>query len=420
MGCIGPLACTVERTWERLIRGDSGIRPIDRFPTEDLPSKIAGFVPWQGEGSSVNAQAEEDKFDPSPIMPQKDWHKVDHFILYGLSAAIEAVRDAGWEAPSDEEKERTGVLIGSGVGGLDTIYNTAVLLKERGARRVSPFFIPSCLVNLAAGQVSIRYGFTGPNHAVATACSAGAHAIGDAYRLIQTHMADVMVVGGAEGGVCLIGVAGFSAARALSTHFNDRPTEASRPWDRDRDGFVVAEGSGILVLEELEHAKRRGAKIYAEVIGYGLSGDAHHITAPHPEGGGAYRAMRGALASASLSTQDIDYINAHGTSTPAGDQAELCGVQRLFGEQSSVWMSSTKSSTGHLLGGSGAIESIFCIKALETGCVPPTLNLHNPPEGNTIDLVPHTTRERPLEIVMNNSFGFGGTNASLIFKTFSS
>jgi 3-oxoacyl-[acyl-carrier-protein] synthase II len=403
----------------RLIRGDSGIRPIDRFETEDLPSKIAGFVPWKNERQTINAQEKDDRFDPSPLVPEKDWHKMDHFILYGLSAAVEAVRHAGWETPSEEERERTGVLIGSGVGGLDTIYQTSLTLREKGARRVSPFFIPACLVNLAAGHLSIRYGFTGPNHATATACSAGANAIGDAFHLIRAGAADVMVAGGAEGGVCRLGVAGFSAARALSIHFNDHPTEASRPWDRDRDGFVIAEGSGILILEELEHAKRRGAKIHAEVIGYGLSGDAHHMTAPAPDGAGAYRAMKAALSSASLSPQDIDYINAHGTSTLVGDKAELCGVQRLFGVHSSVWMSSTKSSTGHLLGGSGAIEAIFCIKALETGIVPPTLNLHNPPEDNTIDLVPHKAKERPLKVVMNNSFGFGGTNASLIFKTFS-
>jgi 3-oxoacyl-[acyl-carrier-protein] synthase II len=407
------LACSVEKTWKALINGKSGIRLIDTFDTTDLPSKIAGLVPWKKEDGS---SPDDETFDPSTVVPAKDQHKMDRFILYGLAAAIESVRDAGWEAPSDEEKGRTGVVIGSGVGGLETIYNTSVTLYDGGARRVSPFFIPSCLVNLAAGHVSIRYGFTGPNYATATACSAGAHAIGEAFHLIRHNLADVMVAGGAEGAVCRLAVAGFSAARALSTHFNDRPTEASRPWDKDRDGFIIGEGAGALVLEEYEHARRRGAKIYAEIVGYGLSGDAYHMTAPPPDGAGAYRAMKTALMSAGMNPQDVDYINAHGTSTPIGDQAELSSVQRLFGAQTRAWMSSTKSSIGHLLGGSGAIEAVFAVKTLCTHIVPPTLNLHVPPPDAAIDLVPRVAKERKITVVMSNSFGFGGTNASLIFK----
>jgi 3-oxoacyl-[acyl-carrier-protein] synthase II len=412
LGCVSPLACSVEKTWQRLINGESGIRAIDTFDTTDLPSKVAGLIPWKKE----NEDSHEEVFDPSTVVSAKDQHKMDRFILYGLAAAIESVRNAGWEDPSDVEKERTGVVIGSGIGGLETIYNTSVTLHDRGARRVSPFFIPSCLVNLAAGHVSIRYGFTGPNYATATACSAGAHAIGEAFHLIRQNLADVMIAGGAEAAVCRLAVSGFSAARALSTHFNDHPTEASRPWDKDRDGFVIGEGAGVLVLEEFEHARRRGAHVYAEMTGYGLSGDAYHMTAPPADGAGAYRAMKMALDSAALAPQDIDYINAHGTSTPTGDQAELSGVQRLFGPQARVWMSSTKSSIGHLLGGSGAVEAVFSVKALCTNIVPPTLNLHVPPPDATIDLVPHVAKERRLTAVMSNSFGFGGTNASLIFK----
>ncbi|MDR0407182.1 MAG: beta-ketoacyl-ACP synthase II [Holosporales bacterium] len=415
LGCISPLAYSAEKTWDRLIKGDSGIRSIDAFDTSDLPSKVAGFVRWEriGEGSAG------ENFDPSNIIPEKDQRKMDHFILYGLAAAVEAVRDAGWETPSEAEKERTGVLVGSGVGGLETICNTSITLHERGARRVNPFFIPACLINLAAGHIAIRYGFKGPNHAAATACSAGAHAIGDAFHLIRNNLADVIIAGGAEGAVCRLGVAGFAAVRALSTHFNDRPSEASRPWDAERDGFVVGEGAGILVLEELEHARRRGVPIYAEVIGYGLSGDAYHITSPASDGDGAYRAMKAALASAAITPQDVDYINAHGTSTPIGDKAELFGVQRLFGEKPKAWMSSTKSSIGHLLGASGAVEAVFCIKALCTGIVPPTLNLRTPPAENTMELVPCVAKERRLAVAMSNSFGFGGTNVSLVFRAFS-
>ncbi len=408
IGLVTPLGCGVDTTWRRLIKHESGIRKIDTFDVSDLSSKIAGLIP-HGEGPG--------KFNADDWLAPKEQRKVDDFILYGIAAAAQAVEDAGWQPEGEEERARTGVLIGSGIGGLQSIYNTSIVLHEKGARRVSPFFIPASLINLVSGHVSIRYGFTGPNHAVVTACSTGAHAIGDAARMIEREDADVMVAGGTEAAVCRIGVAGFAAARALSTHFNDTPERASRPWDRDRDGFVIGEGAGVVVLEEYEHAKKRGAKIYAEFSGYGMSGDAHHVTAPAPDGSGAYRSMRNALQSAKMEPADIDYINAHGTSTPLGDEIEHDAVKRLFGNAANkVSMSSTKSSIGHLLGAAGSTEAIFSILAMRDGIVPPTLNLENPSEGCDMDLVPHEAKEREVKTVLSNSFGFGGTNASLIFS----
>ena len=408
IGLVTPLGCGVDTTWRRLIKHESGIRKIDTFDVSDLSSKIAGLIP-HGEGPG--------KFNADDWLAPKEQRKVDDFILYGIAAAAQAVEDAGWQPEGEEERARTGVLIGSGIGGLQSIYNTSIVLHEKGARRVSPFFIPASLINLVSGHVSIRYGFTGPNHAVVTACSTGAHAIGDAARMIEREDADVMVAGGTEAAVCRIGVAGFATARALSTHFNDTPERASRPWDRDRDGFVIGEGAGVVVLEEYEHAKKRGAKIYAEFSGYGMSGDAHHVTAPAPDGSGAYRSMRNALQSAKMEPADIDYINAHGTSTPLGDEIEHDAVKRLFGNAANkVSMSSTKSSIGHLLGAAGSTEAIFSILAMRDGIVPPTLNLENPSEGCDMDLVPHEAKEREVKTVLSNSFGFGGTNASLIFS----
>ena len=355
-------------------------------------------------------------FNADDWMPPKDQRKVEPFILFAMAASVQAVEDSGWKPTDEESRERTGVMIGSGIGGLEGIADGALLIKEKGPRRLSPFFIPACLINLASGHVSIRYGFKGPNHSVVTACSTGAHAIGDATRLIQLGDADVMVAGGTEAAICRIGVAGFAAARALSTAFNDNPPAASRPWDKDRDGFVMGEGAGIVVLEELEHAVKRGAKIYGEVLGYGMSGDAYHITAPAPDGNGAFRSMRNALKSAKLDPEAIDYINAHGTSTPLGDEIELGAVKRLFGAQAyKLSMSSTKSAIGHLLGAAGSVEAIFSILAMRDGVAPPTRNLDNPSEGCDIDLVPHQARKRPIKYVLSNSFGFGGTNASLIF-----
>jgi 3-oxoacyl-[acyl-carrier-protein] synthase II len=408
MGLVTPLGCGVGPVWERLIDGQSGIRAIQDFDVSDMPCKIAGQVP-RGETASG-------LFNADDWMAPKDQRKVEPFIVYAMAAAVQAVEDSGWKPTDEEPRERTGVMIGSGIGGLDGIASTALVLQEKGPRRVSPFFIPACLINLASGHVSIRYGFKGPNHSVVTACSTGAHAIGDASRLIGLGDADVMVAGGAEAAVCRIGLAGFAAARALSTAFNDDPPAASRPWDKDRDGFVMGEGAGIVVLEELEHAKRRGAKIYAEVIGYGMSGDAYHITAPAPDGNGGYRAMRGALKSAALEPNQIDYDNAHGTSTPLGDEIELGAVKRLFGEAAyKLSMSSTKSAIGHLLGAAGSVEAIFSILAMRDGVVPPTRNLDNPSDGCDIDLVPHKAKERPVKYALSNSFGFGGTNASLVF-----
>jgi 3-oxoacyl-[acyl-carrier-protein] synthase II len=405
---VTPLGCGVETTWRRLLASQSGVGAIQAFDVSDLPVKIAGLVP-RGETASGLFNADE-------WVPPKDQRKMDEFIVYALTAATQAVEDSGWKPADAENRERTGVLIGSGIGGLPGIMEGVLTLHEKGPRRVSPFFIPSNLINLASGHVSIKYGFTGPNHAVVTACSTGAHAIGDAARMIIWDDADVMVAGGAEAAVCRIGLAGFAAARALSTNFNDDPPKASRPWDKARDGFVMGEGAGIVVLEELEHAKRRGAKIYAEVIGYGMSGDAYHITAPAEDGNGGYRAMRNALKRANLAPDQIDYINAHGTSTPKGDEIELGAVKRLFGDHAyKLSMSSTKSAIGHLLGAAGSVEAIFSILALRDGVVPPTLNLDDPSPGCDIDLVPHRAKERPVRYVLSNSFGFGGTNASLIF-----
>jgi 3-oxoacyl-[acyl-carrier-protein] synthase II len=407
-GMVTPLGVGSESVWKRLLDGQSGIRSIQNFDVSDLPAKIAGQVP-RGETASGDFNADD-------WVPPKEQRKMDEFIVYALAAAEQAVRDADWKPTDAEEKERTGVMIGSGIGGLPGITEGALTLHEKGPRRLSPFFIPSNLINLASGHVSIRYGFSGPNHAVVTACSTGAHAIGDAARLIMWDDADVMVAGGTEAAVCRIGIAGFAAARALSTGFNDEPHRASRPWDVKRDGFVMGEGAGIVVLEELEHAKKRGAKIYAEVIGYGMSGDAHHITAPAADGNGAFRAMRNALKRAQLNPDQIDYINAHGTSTPLGDEIELGAVKRLFGDAAyKVSMSSTKSSIGHLLGAAGSVEAIFAILAMRDGVVPPTLNLENPSPGCDIDLVPLKAKERPVRFALSNSFGFGGTNASLVF-----
>ena len=408
LGMLSPLACGVKMSWEKLIAGESGIGPITRFEVSDISCRIAGMVP-EGDGDPA--------FVADDWMAPKDQRKVDRFILYAVVAARQAIEDSGW-MPSDEESlERTGVMIGSGIGGLEAIAAGALLVEDRGPRRLSPFFIPSALINLASGHVSIRYGFRGPNHSVVTACSTGAHAIGDASRLIQHGDADVMVAGGAEAAVCRLGIAGFAASRALSTHFNDSPTRASRPWDIDRDGFVMGEGAGVLVVEELEHARARGAHIYAEVLGYGMSGDAHHITAPAPNGNGGFRAMRAALNDAGLNPEDIDYINAHGTSTPLGDEIELNAVKRLFGNAvDGIAMSSTKSSIGHLLGAAGSVESIFSILAINNGIVPPTLNLDNPSPGCDINLVAHVAQERTVRIALTNSFGFGGTNASLVFS----
>jgi len=408
MGMVTPLGCGVKPSWERLINSESGIRSIQSFDVSDLPCKIAAQVP-QGDTAAGHFNADD-------WMSPKDQRKVDPFIIYAMAASIQAVEDAGWKPEDEESRERTGVLIGSGIGGLEGVAETALLMKERGPRRLTPFFIPSCLINLASGNVSIRFGFKGPNHAVVTACSTGAHAIGDAARLIQLGDADVMVAGGTEAAICRIGVAGFVAARALSTSFNDNPPAASRPWDRDRDGFVMGEGAGIVVLEDLEHAQQRGAKIYGEVIGYGMSGDAYHITAPAPDGDGALRSMRNALRNAKLAPEDIDYINAHGTSTPLGDEIELGAVKRLFADHAyKLSMSSTKSAIGHLLGAAGSVEAIFSILAVRDGVVPPTRNLDNPSDGCDIDLVPHQAKERPVHYALSNSFGFGGTNASLIF-----
>ena len=412
LGLITPLGCGAPYVWELLLAGRSGVRAIQSFDVSDIPSKIAGQVP-QGETASGGFNADD-------YVSASERRKIDPFIVYAIAAAQQAVEDAGWQPDSEAECERTGVMIGSGIGGLQTIWDGSLTVHERGPRRLSPFFIPAALINLASGQVSIRYGFKGPNHSVVTACSTGAHAIGDAARLIALEDADVMVAGGAEAAVCRIGVAGFAAARALSTKYNDTPEAASRPWDEGRDGFVMGEGAGVVVLEELEHAKRRGAKIYAEVAGYGMSGDAHHVTAPAEDGDGAYRAMAAALKRAKLDPENIDYINAHGTSTPRGDLIELGAVRRLFGDHAgALSMSSTKSAIGHLLGAAGAAEAIFSILAIRDNVAPPTLNLDNPaPDCDGIDLVPHTAKERPVRAALSNSFGFGGTNASLVLAQY--
>ncbi len=409
LGMVSPLGCGVEPTWKRILNGESGARRIESFDVSDLQTKYACTV-VRGDGSN-------DTFNADKWMEPKEQRKVDDFIIYAVAAADQAIADSGLKFDTSDAQERAGVLIGSGIGGLNGIADTAILLKERGPRKVSPFFIPGRLINLASGYVSIKHGLKGPNHSVVTACSTGAHAVGDAARLIALGDADVMVAGGAESPISRIGIAGFNAARALSTDFNETPEKASRPYDKDRDGFVMGEGAGVLVLEELEHAQRRGARIYAEVIGYGLSGDAYHITSPSPDGDGGFRSMTAALKRAGLTASDLDYINAHGTSTPLGDEIELGAVERLLGNAASkVAMSSTKSSTGHLLGAAGAIEAIFAILAIRDNIVPPTINLDNPSVETAIDLVPHKAKKRDVNVALSNSFGFGGTNASVIVR----
>lgn len=414
MGMVSPLGDGVESNWAKLTNGQSGIRKIRQFDPEIMASHIAGEIPLASE-----EDAPDNAFDPDKYVEPKEQRKIDPFITYGIAAADQAIADAGWTPTEAEELERTGVMIGSGIGGLQSVDNTAITLKERGPRRLSPFSVPAMLINLASGHVSIKYGFKGPNHSVVTACATGTHAIGDAARLIMFGDADVMVAGGAEAAVCPIGVASFAAARALCTTMNDSPETASRPFDRDRAGFVIAEGAGVVVLEEYEHAKKRGAKIYGEVVGYGLSGDAHHITTPAEDGNGGYRAMQGALRNAGLNPEDIDYVNAHGTSTPVGDGIECGAVKRLFKNSlDTISMSSTKSAIGHLLGAAGAVEAIYTIKTLSTGVLPPTLNLDNVSEEcEGIDLVPNVAKEKKVNIALSNSFGFGGTNASLIVKS---
>lgn len=409
MGALTPLGCGVETTWERLLAGRSGAAHIQHFEAAHLACRIACEIPL-GDGS-------DGTFDPDAWVPAKDRRKIDRFITYSLVAAEQALRDADWlPGPDDvEARQRTGVMIGSGIGGIETIAEAAATLKERGARRISPFFIPSALINLCSGQVSIKYGFQGPNHAVVTACSTGAHAIGDASRLIRAGDADVMVAGGAEAPICELSIAGFNACKALSTAYNEAPEKASRPYDAGRDGFVMGEGAGVVVLEEYEHARARGARIHAEVLGYGLSGDAYHITSPAPDGDGGFRSMQSALRNAGLGPGDVDYVNAHGTSTPLGDEIELQAVTRLLGGHArNITMSSTKSSIGHLLGAAGAVEAIFCALAIRDQVAPPTLNLDNPSVETAIDLAPHRPVRRRIEVTLSNSFGFGGTNASLV------
>jgi len=417
MGIVSPLGLGVEHNWSSLLESKSGLGHITHFPEpyniDDFASKIAGVVPKTKDENPSNGEFNADLF-----VPPKDQRKMDPFIIYGMAAAEEAIADSGWKPETDEQRERTGVLVGAGIGGISTMYESARTLAERGPRRLSPFCIPAMLINLASGHISIKHGFKGPNHSVVTACSSGAHAIGDSARLIALGDADVMVAGGAEAAVTPLGVGGFAAARALSTSYNDDPTAGSRPFDEGRDGFVIAEGSGVVVLEEYEHAKARGAKIYAEVIGYGLSGDAYHITTPAEDGDGGFRAMRAALKRAEINPEDVDYINAHGTSTPVGDGIECTAVKRLFEPAlDKISMSSTKSAIGHLLGAAGAVEAIYSIKAIETNMLPPTLNLDNisePCQG--IDLVPKVAKEKNITTVLSNSFGFGGTNASLIMR----
>lgn len=408
IGLVTPLAGTADRTWELLIQGKSGVKSITKFDTSDLPCKIAG---------EIVCGTENPIFDAEKYVSSKDMRKMDEFIVFGMGAAIQAIEDSGWLPTAEEDLDMTGVMLGSGIGGLRTIEDNSIMVHENGTRRLSPFFIPASLINLLSGHISIKYGFSGPNQAVVTACSTGAHAIGDAARIIQSGDANVMIAGGAEASVCKIGMAGFASARALSTNFNDHPETASRPWDKDRDGFVMGEGAGVLVLEEYEHAKKRGAKIYGELVGYGSTGDGYHITSPHPEGRGGFRSMKMALTKSGLNLSDIGYVNAHGTSTPMGDEIELGSVTRLFGtEAKNLSMSSTKSSTGHLLGAAGSVEAILSILAMNNGILPPTLNLDNPPENCEIDLVPKKAKEKKFNAVMSNSFGFGGTNATLVFK----
>lgn len=417
MGMVTPLGVGVSYNWDRIISSQSGISSIKSFDVSDLNVKIGGMIP-KAE-TKEEATAENGLFHPDNFMEPKESRKVDPFILYAMAAAQEAVEDSGWKPQGEEQQFRTGVMVGSGIGGLGGIADMALTLNEKGPRRVSPFFIPSCLINLASGQISIKYGFKGPNHAVVTACSTGAHAIGDAARLIMFDDADVMVAGGAEAAVNRLGMTGFAAARALSTGYNDTPEKASRPYDQGRDGFVMGEGAGVVVLEEYEHAKKRGAKIYAEIVGYGLSGDAYHITSPPPDGNGGFRSMSMALKRAGITATDVDYINAHGTSTPVGDEIELGAVKRLYGNNiDKITMSSTKSAIGHLLGAAGAVEAIYSIKGIKHSLCPPTLNLENPSEScQGVDLVAKTPKEKKITYALSNSFGFGGTNASLIFKS---
>jgi 3-oxoacyl-[acyl-carrier-protein] synthase II len=409
LGMVSPLGCGVEASWKRLLEAESGASKVESFETSDLACRIACQIP-RGDGS-------DGTYNPDQWMEPKEQRKVDPFIVYAMTAATQALRDANWKPATAEEQNATGVLIGSGIGGIGGIYDASITLYEKGPRRVSPFFIPGRIINLASGYVSIEHGLKGPNHAVVTACSTGAHAIGDASRLVAFGDAEVMLAGGAESPINRLSLAGFAACRALSTNFNDEPTRASRPYDRDRDGFVMGEGAGVVVLEEYEHAKARGAKIYAEVIGYGLSGDAYHITSPTEDGDGAYRCMQAAIKRAGIDVSDIDYINAHGTSTPLGDEIELKAVERLVGNAAGkLAMSSTKSATGHLLGAAGAIEAIFSILAMRDGVAPPTINLDNPSVETPIDLVPHQAKKRDIDVVLSNSFGFGGTNASLVLR----
>jgi 3-oxoacyl-[acyl-carrier-protein] synthase II len=410
LGIVSPLGCGVEANWQRLLAGESGARRVTEFDVSDISCQIACTIP---RGSHA-----EGRYNPDEWMEPKEQRKVDDFIIFAMAAADQALQDADWHPKSADDQAATGVLIDSGIGGLQGIEKTSLLMAEKGPKRISPFFIPGRLINLASGYVSIRHGLKGPNHSVVTACSTGAHAIGDASRLIGLGDADVMVAGGAESPICRLALAGFAACRALSTHFNDQPTRASRPYDRDRDGFVMGEGAGVVVLEELEHARARGARIYAEVIGYGLSGDAYHITAPAEDGDGAFRCMAMAIKRAGIPVSAIDYINAHGTSTPMGDEIELAAVERLFGEATKgLTMSSTKSATGHLLGAAGAVEAIFSVLTIRDNIAPPTLNLDNPSVATAIDLVPHEARPKEVNTVLSNSFGFGGTNASLIFTS---
>ena len=415
IGLLTPLGWGTEITWKRLLAGESGCGRISSFDPAGYGCEIACEIP-RVDGRGGGGPDVPGSFDPDQTMSARDQRRVDDFILYAMAAADEAIKDSGWIPETEEDKERTGVIIGSGIGGLSTIADQAVEMETKGPRRVGPFFIPSALTNLASGQVSIRYGLKGPNHSVVTACATGAHAVGDASRLIQFGDADVMVAGGAEAAVCKLGIAGFVAARAMSTSFNDNPTKASRPYDKDRDGFVMGEGAGILVLEEYEHAKARGAKIYAEVAGYGLSGDAYHITSPSEDGDGGFRAMTAAIKDAGVQPGDIDYVNAHGTSTMA-DGIELGAVTRLVGDKAkSLAMSSTKSMTGHLLGAAGAIEAAFSVLAIRDQIAPPTINLDDPEFDTVVDLVPHKAKPMKIDVVMSNSFGFGGTNAAVVFK----
>jgi 3-oxoacyl-[acyl-carrier-protein] synthase II len=416
LGMVTPLGWGVKHSWSALIAGKSGAGRITAFDAADYACQVACEVPrvsGRGHGAADMVGA----FDPDKVMAPRDQRRIDDFILYAVAASEEALNDAAWLPQTESDRERTGVILGSGIGGLETIAATAIELHEKGPRRVSPFFIPSALINLASGQVSIRYGLKGPNHSVVTACATGAHAVGDAARLIQYGDADVMVAGGAEAAVCPLGIAGFIACRAMSTNFNDTPERASRPYDKDRDGFVMGEGAAALVLEEYEHAKARGAQIYAEVVGYGLAGDAFHITSPAPDGDGGFRAMKGAIGHAGIDPSDIDYINAHGTSTPVGDEIELGAVERMLGQAAGkVSMSSTKSATGHLLGAAGAVEAAFTALAIRHQIAPPTINLDNPSVDTPIDLVPHKAKPMKIDLALSNSFGFGGTNASLVLK----